>query len=105
LTRQSPGHKKITLWQRPLFALISAIFASIFCLLISFVLIRTANDGSDTSTLVLNVYWNGSLAFIALSAILGFAMGGTRMAHFTGIIFRTNNSKTLTGFKTTHDNK
>jgi predicted membrane channel-forming protein YqfA (hemolysin III family) len=90
---RSPKAAKITFWERTLSALIIAIIAALFCLALSFLLIRTANFGTDTAQFVLNIYWESSLVLITVSAILGFVLGGSRMAHIVGIIFRTNKPK------------
>ena len=85
--------EKITLWERALSALIIAIIAALFCLALSFLLIRAANSGTDTARLVINFYWQASIALITISAVLGFVLGGSRMAHLVGIVFRTNKPK------------
>jgi len=93
LTAQALKQEKPTPWELTLSALLAAILAAVFCLFISFLLIRAANGHSDTAMLILEIYWKGSLTLIGISAILGFIFSGPRMIHFVGIIFRTNKPK------------
>jgi hypothetical protein len=99
LIAQTQTAIKITIWERSLSALIIAIIAALFCLALSFLLTRAANVGLDAAQFMLSFYWNGSLTLITFSAMLGFVLGGSRMAYLVGIIFRTNKPNDGTGCK------